>query len=93
LYIRLFWLCFRIILNASICTILLSFLRLSWLYGYSSIAINCYIVWYGWQFVTIIIIFLICKISRIRLFFIFNFLFLLLLSKLLLLFIFSGTHT
>nr|DAT57521.1 MAG TPA: hypothetical protein [Caudoviricetes sp.] len=44
----MFRLFFSIILNTSICAILLSFLRLFWLYSYSSIAINCYIVWYRW---------------------------------------------
>nr|DAQ60566.1 MAG TPA: hypothetical protein [Bacteriophage sp.] len=51
LRLLLFRLFFCVILNTSICTILLSFLRLSWLYSYS--------------LTVIIIIFLICKISRI----------------------------
>nr|DAJ58804.1 MAG TPA: hypothetical protein [Caudoviricetes sp.] len=45
LLLRLF---FGIILNTSICAILLSFLRLLWLYSYSSISINYHIIWYRW---------------------------------------------
>nr|DAP66423.1 MAG TPA: hypothetical protein [Caudoviricetes sp.] len=48
MYLLLFCLFFCIILNTSIRAILLSFLRLLWFYGYRSISINCYIIWYRW---------------------------------------------
>nr|DAG45404.1 MAG TPA: hypothetical protein [Caudoviricetes sp.] len=49
MHLLLFRLLLRIILNTSICTILLSFLRLFWLYSYCP--------------TVVIIIFFVCKIS------------------------------